>query len=121
MKKTDRLKHHMVTALKESLVTRKRPRVPSGGALLWRWFLDLSRSRCYHMNGPNPITHAEIEAYCRLYRIAMQPHHIAILRAMDDAYIDQLAVMRNQRDGVKVLPHTATGKISAGLFDTLFG
>lgn len=114
-------KRRMVSALQDCLVTRKPPRLPDGGAALWRWFTDLSRIRSYHMSGPNAVSHVEIEAYCHLHRITMQPHHVAILRAMDDAYLDHIASMRDRPDDIKVLPHRASGEINASLFDAVFG
>jgi hypothetical protein len=121
MKVLSRLKRHMTDSTVESLVTRKMPRLPAGGSMLWRWFLDLSRTRSYHMMGPNPISHVEIAAYCQLHQIAMQPHHVEILRAMDEAYLDHLASNRARHEGLKPLPHRSASKIDAGLFDALFG
>lgn len=96
--------------------------IPAGGELLWRWFLDLNRTRTYHAAGPNPIQPSEIEAYARSTGWPIEPRHIVVLRAMEDVWMDH-AHTRAARvpDGVKPLPPVSTTPLSAGMVDALFG
>ena len=68
-------------------VTAAKPVVPEAGVLLWNLFMELNASRTYNAVGPNPISYAEIEAFARLHRWPLQPRHVAIIRAMDDAWL----------------------------------
>ena len=97
-----------------------RPRIPAGGELLWRWFGDLSGTRPMGFSGYQPISYAEIDAYARLHRLPIEPHHIAALRAMDRAFLDALEGAQPPA-GVKVLPPISGRPMTAGLFDAAFG
>jgi hypothetical protein len=114
----------LCTELKRQLVDKVRggAQVPVGGDLLWRWFMDLTSSRTYHMSGPNPISYTEIAAYARATCWPIEPRHIAILRAMDRVYLE-LAHQRAAAapDGVKVLPPVSATPLSAGMLDAMFG
>lgn len=96
--------------------------VPAGGELLWRWFLDLSRTRRAGFGGPEPISYAEIEAYARSTRWPIEPRHVALLRAMDDAWMEH-ARKRTETapEGVKAMAPVSTTPMTAGLFDAVFG
>lgn len=97
-----------------------RANVPAGGDLLWLWFRDLCRTRTYHASGPNPISYAEIEAMARLQRWPLSPHHVEILRAMDDAWLDQHYSIRKLRSSTKALPQTSQHAVTPELFDAMF-
>ncbi len=114
----DRRAKPLCRALRESLQTGKRPALPAGGDLLWTWFSDLHAARSFGMNGPNPITFTEIAAYLALYRIPAQPHHIAILRAMDAVYLDFAYASRGSADGGG---SRKPSDITAVAFDAFFG
>lgn len=112
----------MVSALKQALASPKSVPVPPGGALIWNWFMDLNAARTWHMNGPNPITYADIEAYARLHRWNLAPRHVAILRAMDAAYVDDFYSKRErERSGVKTVPTISQQELTPELFDAVFG
>lgn len=83
----DRLRDQLVAALKESLRRKRSVAVPEAGRLLWSAFHELDATRGYGESGPHPITFAEIDAWCRLTRTPLAPHHVAIVRAMDSALI----------------------------------
>ncbi|WP_296435568.1 MULTISPECIES: phage tail assembly chaperone [unclassified Rhizobium] len=123
----ERLKQLLTDELRRNLLQGGRPRVPAGGDLLWRWFVDLSRARTYHAGGPNPISFAEVRAYAELYRWPMGPHHIDVLFALDRVYLDvsyeQAQVTRDGKtaDGVKVLPPRSQHNVTPGMFDAMFG
>lgn len=96
--------------------------IPAGGELLWKWFLGLQKTRQAGMNGPQPITYAEIVAYSRIYSVPMEPRHVAILIAMDQAYLETVYKKQPQApEGVKVLPPISKAPLTAGLFDAQFG
>lgn len=98
------------------------PRIPAGGDLLWRWFLDLHRARSFHAAGPNPISHSEILAYAQLMRWPIEPRHVAIIIAMDATYLEcRMKPSAEAPEGVKTLPPVSTAPISGGMFDAMFG
>lgn len=94
-------------------------RPPEAGFPLWLAFLSLSRTRRHHWGGPEPISFAEIEAYCRLMRTPFDPHHVEILMAMDHTWM----TWANDRppEGVKTLPQRSAQGLSAALFDAMTG
>lgn len=98
-----------------------RANIPAGGDLIWRWFRDLCRTRTYHASGPNPISYLEIEAMARLQRWPLGPRHVEILRAMDEAWLDEHYSTRRLREGKKALPQTSQHAVSPDLFDAMFG
>ncbi|NSX91468.1 phage tail assembly chaperone [Agrobacterium tumefaciens] len=97
-------------------------RIPAGGELLWKWFMALHKTRQAGMNGPQPISFTEMQSYARLTNQQIEPRHVAILIAMDQAYLE--TVYRKQPktpEGVKVLPPVSKAPLTAGLFDAQFG
>ncbi|MGH2343510.1 phage tail assembly chaperone [Segnochrobactraceae bacterium EtOH-i3] len=105
--------------LKRNLEKGGRPRLPAGGDLLWRWFNDLSAARSWGETGPAPVTHAEISAYAGLTCWPIEARHVAILRAMDDAFLDHC---RRERARALGNDHTVQPiNMTAGRFDALFG
>lgn len=116
------LKTLMVATLKEQIATDKPIRVPAGGAMLWTWFNELSRTRSMHAAGPNPISFEDLAAYVTLRQLEIGQHHIDILLAMDVAYLDHVRVTSAPPpDGAKVMPPVSRRAISAGLFDAMMG
>lgn len=99
-----------------------KTKIPAGGELLWKWFMALHKTRQAGMNGPQPITYAEIAAYSRIYSLPIEPRHVAILIAMDQAYLETVYKKQPQGPkGVKVLPPISKAPLTAGLFDAQFG
>lgn len=116
------LKKLMVAHLQANLEGMVVMTTPAGGSLLWSWFLDLNRTRTMHAAGINPISYADIEAYIRLTRQAIEPRHIAIIVAMDEAYLAFAHRGRNTApDGVQSLPPISKAPLTAGLVDAMFG
>jgi len=98
------------------------PRIPAGGDLLFRWFLDLHQARTYHAAGPNPISHSEILAYAQLKSWPIEPRHVAILRALDRTYLECQSRPKSEApEGVKTLPPVSSSPVTAGLLDAMFG
>lgn len=54
---------------------------------LWDWFRRLSRRRGSSGNGANPISHRDIEAFARLYRIPIHPWEVEALERIDDVVL----------------------------------
>ncbi len=96
--------------------------IPAGGELLWKWFMALHKTRQAGMAGPQAITYAEILAYSHIYRLPIEPRHVAILIAMDQAYLEMVYKKQPEApEGVKVLPPVSKAPLTAGLFDAQFG
>jgi hypothetical protein len=81
-------KRALVAALADHLATGKPPRIPAGGELVWRWFLDLNATRGQGFAGPLPIGYAEISAYRHITRWPIEPRHVDLIMALDRAFLD---------------------------------
>jgi len=113
----ERLQEQLVAVLKARL-TGGDAALPEAGAVFWKIFADLSATRTYHAAGANPISHAEIEAYARLHRWPLEPRHVAIIRALDDAWLDYA----RQSIGGQQQPRRSSGQaINPAAFDAVFG
>lgn len=96
--------------------------IPSGGELLWKWFMALHKTRQTGMAGPQPLTYADIVGYSHIMRQAIEPRHVAILIAMDQTYLDFAYTKKAPLpEGIKALPAVSTAPINAGSFDAMFG
>lgn len=113
----------LAAALRRQLAGGK-PVVPEAGVLLWNIFMEISASRTYHAAGPNPISHAEIMSYGHIYRWPLQPHHVAIIRALDDAWLEHAySRMSKGKDGNTFDGRRAANSqpLTAASFDAVFG
>jgi len=106
-----RLEQQMADAVREHLRTGQLPSLPEAGGLFWSIFAELCTSR----HGREPIAYAEIEAWARLNRWPLCPHHVAILKAMDRAW---LTYGDGSSDEIRTT--TPAQKISPQLFDAVF-
>lgn len=116
-----RLQTQLCAAVRAS-VQGEASRPPEAGVLLWNAFHRLSAQRTFHAVGPNPIQPADIVAFCTLTRLPLPAHHVAIILAMDAAWLDM--VHRRTRaapEGVKTLPPVSKHPISAALLDAVLG
>jgi hypothetical protein len=113
MSSLQRLERQLIEA-----VTGIRPTVPEAGVIIWRVFLDLCARRSYHMSGPNPIGPADIEAYARLHRLPLQPHHVALICAMDDAWLKHVRDDDGKGDEIR---RVGSPPMTPALFDAVFG
>lgn len=115
MRHHQKMRDAMMAAMKG-----KGSRVPEGWQLVWGWFNDLCRTRTSNGYSPNPITHAEIEAYARLYRWPLEPRHVDMILAMDRVWMEHA----RQNNGVGGGPNAASGpgvEITPEAFDAVFG
>ena len=109
-------------SLRRHLADDHPPAIPEGGALLWKWFGDLSLARTWHAAGPNPITWSDIAAYRSIMAPAMEDRHAAILRRMDQVYLEHAHKPRNKPpENVKVLPRASRQVMTPALFDAIVG
>lgn len=105
--------------IKRNLKAGDRPRIPAGGELLWHWFSDLNATRQSGFSGALPIAFTEIAAYAQLFHIPMEPRHVAMLKAMDTAFLEAIAESTPPA-GVKAGPRVSSRPISAALVDAMF-
>ena len=82
----DRLQEQLVAVL-EDRMAGGRAQVPEAGLPLWNAFTELAAARTYGFSGPNPIAWAEIEAWARLMRWPLEPRHVRVIRALDQAWM----------------------------------
>ncbi|GGG62755.1 hypothetical protein GCM10011415_06390 [Salipiger pallidus] len=71
--------------------------------------------------GPNPISFPEIEAYCRLMRLPLEPHHVEAIRAMDAMWIDRAYAKSAVPAGTKTLPQRSEHALTPAMFDLSMG
>lgn len=68
------------------------PDVPDEAQHVWDWFWDELTNR--RKSGPEPLSYAEIGEWQRLTHTEILPEEIAMLVAMDDAYLKAYQVER---------------------------
>lgn len=115
-----RLQRQLVRALEKHL-DGGRSTPPPGGAVLWRAFGDLSRARSCGAAGPNPISFPEIEAYCRLMRLPLEPHQVQAVRAMDALWIERSYSRGAVPAGTQTLPPRSEHALTPAMFDLAMG
>lgn len=116
-----RLSRQLCAAVTASFAGGKA-RPPEAGRILWNTFRRLSLTRTYHAAGPNPLQPTEIEAFCRMMRLPLEPRHVAILLEMDRAWLDQAyAKTRRGPEGMKMLPPRSNQPLTAALADLVLG
>ena len=116
MMMTDPLARRLLAALRDHLAGEP-PRPPEGSLPLWQAFSDLCAARTWHASGPNPISYADLDAYCRLMRWPFEPRHVAIITAMDVAWLDHVRGKAGA-NGRSEAPRPS-GDISPALFDSV--
>lgn len=114
----NRLQDQLCAAVTAAM-NRQPVKIPEAGILFWDVFLDLSRTRTWHAAGPHAISYGEIDAYCRLMRMPLEPRHVGILRAMDAAWMEG-SRSRDKREDGKTLPPVSSHPINTAVFDVMF-
>lgn len=117
----NKLQHRLCATLSAQLAGQK-PRLPEGSAPFWRAFQALSKRRSYHQFGPNPISLTEIASYAAMMRMPLAPHHVEILSAMDDVWLEHAYAGAGNKapDGMKTITHRAAQPLTAAMFDAMF-
>ena len=67
------------------------PDMPQSVAHVWQYFTELHRTRGGNGFGANPIAYMEIESWCRLSGISLYPWEVALITALDNAYLSEQA------------------------------
>ncbi|MBN7804911.1 hypothetical protein JZX86_05970 [Agrobacterium rosae] len=79
-----------------------QPEISDEGQHLWAWFWHLHARRLQGMNGPQPITYADIDIWSRMTGEAVLREEVAILIRMDDGYrialAEEMEVHRKARE-----------------------
>lgn len=88
--------------------------LPEAGRWLWDVFADLTYTRTYS-GAPNPISYGEIDAYCRLMQLPLEPRHVQIIRRLDAQWLEW-AKGAAQSGSSGTLPRRS-GNLSPELFD----
>ncbi|WP_323716958.1 phage tail assembly chaperone [Paracoccus aminovorans] len=117
---TEHLKKRLCASVVATLRDEK-DRPPEADLLLWNAFQRLSATRTYHPAGPNPIQPSEIAAWCQLHRLPLAPHHVDILLAMDQAWLDHAYAAAKTPPGVKLMAPVSTTPLTAALLDVVLG
>ncbi|AYF02626.1 hypothetical protein PY32053_03041 [Paracoccus yeei] len=116
----ERLERQLCAAVKASLGGEK-VRPPEAGRILWNAFQGISATRTYHAGAPNPIQPSEIAAWCQLMRLPLAPHHVDVLLAMDQVWLDVAYAAARRPEGVQALAPVSQTPLSAALLDAMFG
>lgn len=114
----ERYKTTVLEALRLHLQGREPSRIPAGADFYWRAFAELSAARSVGQTGPAPLSFQDIEAWARLHRWPLQPHHVTLITAMDRIFLEQ--ARRRLARGEGVDPEAAA-PVNPGLFDAVFG
>lgn len=61
---------------------------------IWDWFWELSSTRRYNQNGPDPIRYEDIEVWARMTGTILLMEEIDIIRQMDRAFMSALGEER---------------------------
>lgn len=67
------------------------PKLPREMRYLWRTFVSLHRARGSNGWGPSPIAWSDIDAFCRLTGVALDPWEVEAIRAVDEAFLETAA------------------------------
>lgn len=97
-------------------VAGSKSRPPEAGEAYWSIFCDLHEARRMGQHAPDPISYSEIRAYADMMAWPLRPQDVAIIRAMDAAYLTAMARrIAGKPDYSNAQP------ISAAAFDAVFG
>lgn len=116
----ERFKRRMAAAM-EARLSGQDHRLPEGSVILWNAFTALSRSRTSGPVGPNPLGFSEIEAWSRLMRVPLEPHHVEIIAEMDRMWMKHAYRETSAPEGVKSLPPVSGHQLTPAMFDLALG
>lgn len=83
------------------------PEPPVGAEHVWLWFWELSKRR---RSGPEAISYAEIGEWTRVTGTLVAPEEVAMLIAMDDAYLKAIGEDRRAAREYEQAQSKSTGK-----------
>lgn len=58
---------------------------------LWRYFLSMNARRSHNEAGPQPIGHAEVDAWARVRHLSLSPFDLSALDQLEALYLTQQA------------------------------
>ena len=58
---------------------------------LWTRFLEMNAKRRSGLNGPDPITHLDLQAYCWLHRMRFEGWELATIHQLDALALESIA------------------------------
>ena len=90
-------------------------RAHEAGIVLWDIFTDLHHARQWRDAGPQAISYAELSAYCQCMEWPLRPQDVAIIRAMDRAYIEAF------HKGDTPAPAAPRQALTPAIFDAMVG
>lgn len=96
-------------------VSGKAIRQHEAGSLYWSIFTDLHSSRLWTETVPQPITYTELAAYCQCMEWPLRPQDVAIIRAMDRAYVEAF------HKGEPAAPAMPKQALTPAIFDAVIG
>lgn len=64
---------------------------------VWNWFWLLNGRRKSGFDSPNPIGYDEVYSWSVLTRTIVTPSEVGLLMAMDDAFLEQVAIEKKGR------------------------
>ncbi|MGE0699044.1 MAG: hypothetical protein AB7O57_08115, partial [Hyphomicrobiaceae bacterium] len=79
--------HHAVVAKRRGTTKLNEPSLPAELRYLWSIFLDLHRTRSFGWSSANPISFAEIDAWCRLQNFALSGFELDVIRELDERFL----------------------------------
>lgn len=65
----------------------KVPPLPQDAVYLWNYYLNIASKRCYSEHGPQQISWSDIDAWCRLTRVALHKWELDIIAALDANFV----------------------------------
>lgn len=107
-----RLRRQLVAALEAHLAQGGPPRPPVAGQPIWQAFAALSDLRQWGEATPQPIQPSEVEAWAKLARCYLPPHHAAMIFAMDAAWLRWQRTPEADR---------VAGPLTGAVFDAMLG
>ena len=71
--------------------------IPEEGQHIWAWFWTLNQRRQSGMDGPQPLTYTEIQAWQSSTGVIVRREETAILFGMDNTFLETLAKTREDQ------------------------
>ncbi len=72
------------------------PDPPAAASDIWDWYWELRAAAPSGMNGPNPVSWTELEAWSRLTARPLSRRQLHLLRLLDVAFLNSHAEQANK-------------------------
>lgn len=107
-----RLRAQLLAALRAHLAGGGKPRVPLAGVPIWQAFAALSAGRAWGEAGAQAILPGDLEAWARVMRAQIPPHHAELIFALDAAWLEWVRTPEAER---------VVGELTGAAFDAVLG